>query len=193
MAHRTRSRVSQQRKNGTGIRYPSSPHDLTHRPAEDDAAYDAELAAALRAAREVLGDEHPLVADALRSLRQKERQRTSTEVDSLTAALGKRPHRNHEREEAVARMLGEILHSTPDREVHIPGGGHLRADMLFLDHRLVVEENGSHHTEAKQRKRDARLAEVCRRANLQLLTIWAHEPLTVEHLKSRLSEVGIAA
>jgi hypothetical protein len=152
---------------------------------------DAQLLEAIRLGREQLGEDHPLVVDAIRSLRAKERRRVTGAGDGLTAEIS---HAFHDREKKLALLLREMLNEDPVHEALIPGFGKRRVDMYFLGYGLIVEENGVRHSKLRKTKqRDADLRELCAHSGLRLLEVDYREPLTDEHLLKRLRDIGIAA
>lgn len=173
--------------------FPHLPRGLDRREEQEDAEYDQELSEAIRLGIERLGRDHPLVAPVLRALRQKEPKRSAAyPADILTACTEERT-RGHEREDKLVNLVESILGDDAHREVRLPGFGHHRVDAFFPAHQLVVEENGTHHQrKGYYQKRDAALADLCRNTGLKVLTVSLGEPLTEQHLRERLNELGIA-
>lgn len=173
--------------------YSKEPRGLDHKSASTEILKDAELAEAIHIGRETLGEDHPLVKAAVQSLKLKERRRllNGSKGDELTAAVSRGDCR-HVREAEAARVLAGILGEYPIREAPLEGFGLKRVDMLFPEHRLVVEENSHHHIHvAAYKERDRQLRAYCASHGLQLIEIWRDEPLTREHLAERLAAVGI--
>lgn len=167
-----------------------SPRPLMQKRLATEMERESELLAALTIARRELGEDHPLVKAALRSLKAKERKRRGT-PDGITALISSTAQ-NHRREHALARMLTPILDEYPVHESYLPGFGRCRVDLYFVRNKLVVEDNDRSHKREDRQVRDARLREVCVVTGLKLLEFDYREPLTEDHLRERLARLGIA-
>jgi hypothetical protein len=186
MSHRTTTNGPVAGLHGRcGAHRPLEPTSLNRKSAAREAARDVELLEALRIAKEQLGEDHPLVQDALRSLAAKERRRKSGAGDGITAEVMKG---QNSRVQQIANILTAILGETPFFEVKVPGTN-MRVDMLFRGHNLVVEENGAFHRKPRIRERDARVRAACRRCGWQVLVVGHEESLTEEHLRARLAVI----
>lgn len=190
MTHRSKAPGTGDRGGGgrTGARVVTAcPH---RKNIAKEFEQDAELAEAIRIGRERLGEDHPLVQQAIKSLRAKERRRVDGFGDVLTAEVSA-PALKHQRHSALASLLTELLGEAPINEALLPGYGKRRADMYFVGKRLVVEEDGRQHRLAAKKARDAVLQDVCDRLGLSLLRVDYQEPLTQAHLRDRLHSVGL--